>query len=98
MVPPVFDRRCNRCLCNWHVAGANVSHYSDPCRTHPSSPNSHWYVSSSLTITGDRNFRDIGSIGWISGVGQAGSAMVPFMVGAIAQTAGMKVLQPVYVS
>ncbi|KAG1903206.1 MFS general substrate transporter [Suillus fuscotomentosus] len=38
-----------------------------------------------------------GSIGWISGVGQAGSAMVPFMVGAIAQTAGMKVLQPVLI-
>ncbi|KAG1840112.1 MFS general substrate transporter [Suillus tomentosus] len=38
-----------------------------------------------------------GSIGWIAGVGQAGSAMVPFMVGAIAQTAGMKVLQPVVI-
>ncbi|KAG1840110.1 MFS general substrate transporter [Suillus tomentosus] len=38
-----------------------------------------------------------GSIGWISGVGQAGSAMVPFMVGAIAQTAGMKTLQPVVI-
>ncbi|KAG1800264.1 MFS general substrate transporter [Suillus plorans] len=38
-----------------------------------------------------------GSIGWIAGVGQAGSAMVPFMVGAIAQTAGMKTLQPVLI-
>ncbi|KAG2050035.1 MFS general substrate transporter [Suillus hirtellus] len=38
-----------------------------------------------------------GSIGWIAGVGQAGSAMVPFMVGAIAQTAGMKTLQPVVI-
>ncbi|KAG2109891.1 MFS general substrate transporter [Suillus discolor] len=38
-----------------------------------------------------------GSIGWISGLGQAGSALVPFMVGAIAQTAGMKTLQPVLI-
>ncbi|KAG2109890.1 MFS general substrate transporter [Suillus discolor] len=38
-----------------------------------------------------------GSIGWIAGLGQAGSAMVPFMVGAIAQTAGMKTMQPVLI-
>ncbi|KIJ70596.1 hypothetical protein HYDPIDRAFT_23688 [Hydnomerulius pinastri MD-312] len=38
-----------------------------------------------------------GSIGWIAGSGQAGSALVPFMVGAIAQKAGIKTLQPVLV-
>jgi len=44
------------------------------------------------------NSCDIGAIGWIAGVGQAGSALIPFMVGAIAQSSGMKTLQPVYVS
>ncbi|KAG1823599.1 MFS general substrate transporter [Suillus subaureus] len=38
-----------------------------------------------------------GAIGWIAGVGQAGSALVPFMVGAIAQKSGIKSLQPVLV-
>ncbi|KAG1748272.1 MFS general substrate transporter [Suillus paluster] len=38
-----------------------------------------------------------GAIGWIAGVGQAGSALVPFMVGAIAQNSGIKTLQPVLV-
>ncbi|KAG1767983.1 MFS general substrate transporter [Suillus occidentalis] len=36
-----------------------------------------------------------GAIGWIAGVGQAGSAMVPFMVGAIAQKSGIQTLQPI---
>lgn len=40
----------------------------------------------------------IGAIGWIAGVGQAGSALVPFMAGVIAQHSGIKALQPVYVS
>jgi uncharacterized ion transporter superfamily protein YfcC len=43
-------------------------------------------------------FTDIGAIGWIAGVGQAGSAMVPFMVGAIAQNSGIQTLQPMCVS
>jgi fucose permease len=38
-----------------------------------------------------------GAIGWIAGVGQAGSALIPFMVGAIAQSSGMKTLQPVLI-
>lgn len=38
-----------------------------------------------------------GAIGWIAGVGQAGSALVPFMVGAIAQNSGIQTLQPVLV-
>ncbi|KAG2343075.1 MFS general substrate transporter [Suillus weaverae] len=38
-----------------------------------------------------------GAIGWIAGVGQAGSALVPFVAGAIAQKAGIKTLQPVLV-
>ncbi|KAF8841279.1 MFS general substrate transporter [Paxillus ammoniavirescens] len=38
-----------------------------------------------------------GSIGWIAGSGQAGSALVPFMAGAIASKAGIKALQPVLV-
>ncbi|KAF9224392.1 MFS general substrate transporter [Gyrodon lividus] len=38
-----------------------------------------------------------GSIGWIAGSGQAGSALVPFMAGAIASRAGLKTLQPVLV-
>ncbi|KAG2032534.1 MFS general substrate transporter [Suillus americanus] len=38
-----------------------------------------------------------GAIGWIAGVGQAGSALVPFIVGAIAQNSGMKILQPVLI-
>ncbi|EIW85949.1 MFS general substrate transporter [Coniophora puteana RWD-64-598 SS2] len=38
-----------------------------------------------------------GSVGWIAGVGQAGSALVPFMAGAVASKAGIKTLQPVLV-
>ncbi|KAF8450936.1 major facilitator superfamily domain-containing protein [Boletus edulis BED1] len=38
-----------------------------------------------------------GSIGWIAGSGQAGSALVPFMAGAIASKAGIATLQPVLV-
>lgn len=36
-----------------------------------------------------------GCIGWIAGLGQAGSAALPFMTGAIASKAGIKSLQPV---
>ncbi|KAG2050038.1 MFS general substrate transporter [Suillus hirtellus] len=39
-----------------------------------------------------------GSIGWIAGFGQAGSALLPFLTGAIASEAGIKSLQPFLVS
>ncbi|KAH9942152.1 MFS general substrate transporter [Epithele typhae] len=39
-----------------------------------------------------------GSIGWIAGFGQAGSAFLPFVTGALASKVGIKVLQPVIVS
>ncbi|KAG2357349.1 MFS general substrate transporter [Suillus spraguei] len=39
-----------------------------------------------------------GAIGWIAGVGQAGSALIPFMVGAIAQSYGIETLQPLLIS
>jgi len=39
--------------------------------------------------------RMLGAIGLIAGVGQAGSALIPFMAGAIAQHSGIKSLQPV---
>ena len=35
-----------------------------------------------------------GSIGWIAGFGQAGSAVLPFMTGALASRVGIKSLQP----
>ena len=35
-----------------------------------------------------------GSIGWIAGFGQAGSAFLPFITGALASKVGIKVLQP----
>ena len=35
-----------------------------------------------------------GSIGWIAGFGQAGSAFLPFMTGALASRVGIKSLQP----
>ena len=35
-----------------------------------------------------------GSIGWIAGFGQAGSALFPFMTGAIASKTGISSLQP----
>jgi fucose permease len=35
-----------------------------------------------------------GSIGWIAGFGQAGSAVLPFMTGALASKTGIKSLQP----
>ncbi|KAJ8589363.1 MFS general substrate transporter [Rhizopogon salebrosus TDB-379] len=38
-----------------------------------------------------------GAIGWIAGVGQAGSALVPFMAGVIAQRFGIRTLQPLLV-
>nr|GAT52960.1 predicted protein [Mycena chlorophos] len=39
-----------------------------------------------------------GSIGWIAGLGQAGSAVFPFITGAIASKTGIKSLQPLLVS
>ncbi|RPD57708.1 MFS general substrate transporter [Lentinus tigrinus ALCF2SS1-6] len=39
-----------------------------------------------------------GCIGWIAGFGQAGSAFLPFVTGALASKVGIKVLQPVVVS
>ncbi|THH16127.1 hypothetical protein EW146_g4461 [Bondarzewia mesenterica] len=39
-----------------------------------------------------------GSIGWIAGFGQTGSAILPFMTGAIANKAGIKSLQPLLVA
>ena len=36
----------------------------------------------------------LGSIGWIAGFGQAGSALLPFMTGAIASKTGISSLQP----
>ncbi|KAI0716680.1 MFS general substrate transporter [Earliella scabrosa] len=39
-----------------------------------------------------------GSIGWIAGFGQAGSAFLPFLTGALASKTGIKSLQPLLVS
>ncbi|KAF8068709.1 MFS general substrate transporter [Lyophyllum atratum] len=39
-----------------------------------------------------------GSIGWIAGFGQAGSAVLPFMTGAISSKFGIKSLQPLLVA
>jgi fucose permease len=39
-----------------------------------------------------------GAIGWIAGFGQAGSALIPFMTGAISEKHGIKSLHPLYVS
>jgi fucose permease len=36
-----------------------------------------------------------GCIGWIAGLGQAGSAALPFLTGAVASKTGIKSLQPV---
>ncbi|KAH6917868.1 major facilitator superfamily domain-containing protein [Coprinopsis sp. MPI-PUGE-AT-0042] len=38
------------------------------------------------------------SIGWIAGFGQAGSALIPFMTGAIAQKHGIRSLHPLLVA
>ena len=35
-----------------------------------------------------------GSIGWIAGFGQTGSAFLPFLTGALASKVGIKSLQP----
>jgi fucose permease len=35
-----------------------------------------------------------GSIGWIAGLGQAGSALLPFITGALAARFGIQSLQP----
>ncbi|KAJ6545331.1 major facilitator superfamily domain-containing protein [Mycena capillaripes] len=39
-----------------------------------------------------------GSIGWIAGFGQAGSAILPFLTGAIASKTGIRALQPLLVT
>ncbi|KAI0754427.1 major facilitator superfamily domain-containing protein [Daedaleopsis nitida] len=39
-----------------------------------------------------------GSIGWIAGFGQAGSAILPFIAGTLASKTGIKSLQPLLVS
>ena len=38
-----------------------------------------------------------GAIGWLAGFGQAGSALLPFMTGAVAEKWGIKSLQPLWV-
>ena len=38
-----------------------------------------------------------GSVGWIAGFAQAGSAFVPLITGAIASKEGIEALQPLYV-
>lgn len=35
-----------------------------------------------------------GSVGWIAGIGQAGSALLPFLTGTLAQKQGIGSLQP----
>ncbi|KAJ6595848.1 MFS general substrate transporter [Mycena vulgaris] len=39
-----------------------------------------------------------GSIGWIAGFGQAGSAILPFITGSIASKTGIRALQPLLIS
>jgi len=39
----------------------------------------------------------VGSIGWIAGIGQTGSAAFPFMTGAIASKSGVRAMQPLLV-
>ncbi|KAJ7778299.1 MFS general substrate transporter [Mycena metata] len=39
-----------------------------------------------------------GSIGWIAGLGQTGSAILPFVTGAIASKTGIRTLQPLLIS
>ncbi|KAJ7353451.1 major facilitator superfamily domain-containing protein [Mycena albidolilacea] len=39
-----------------------------------------------------------GSVGWIAGLGQVGSAILPFITGAIASKTGIRALQPLLVS
>ncbi|KAJ7033673.1 MFS general substrate transporter [Mycena alexandri] len=39
-----------------------------------------------------------GSIGWVAGLGQAGSAILPFVTGAIASKTGIRTLQPLLIS
>ncbi|KAJ7927613.1 hypothetical protein B0H13DRAFT_1971152 [Mycena leptocephala] len=39
-----------------------------------------------------------GSIGWIAGFGQTGSAFLPFVTGAIASKTGIRALQPLLIS
>lgn len=51
-----------------------------PCRFSPQRPGAHVGA--------------VGSIGWIAGFGQAGSALLPFMTGAIASKSGISALQP----
>ena len=38
-----------------------------------------------------------GAIGWLAGFGQAGSALLPFMTGAVAEKWGIRSLQPLWV-
>jgi fucose permease len=39
-----------------------------------------------------------GSIGWIAGLGQAGSALLPFITGSLASRCGIQSLQPLWVT
>ncbi|KAF5329971.1 hypothetical protein D9611_010408 [Ephemerocybe angulata] len=40
----------------------------------------------------------LGAVGWISSFGQAGSAIIPFITGAISQKYGIKSLHPMLVT
>ena len=50
-----------------------------------------------ITIQRCGTYVYVGSIGWIAGFGQAGSALLPFMTGAIASKTGISALQPLCV-
>lgn len=63
----------------------------------------HWLLTGQyllpISFCGPRPFnrrilRESGSIGWIAGLGQAGSAAIPFMTGALAASSGIWTLHP----
>lgn len=78
---------------HWYTAGSNVPHSHEPC----------WENITALAVDRCVHLIDLppsltvtfaGSIGWIAGCGQAGSALLPFITGAVASKSGIEVLQP----
>jgi hypothetical protein len=69
----------------------------EPCCSHPTKS----VADGSVSVLNDvlllfSNCRFPGSIGWIAGLGQAGSALIPFTTGALAASSGIWTLHPLY--
>lgn len=79
-------------------AWPNLPNRNEPRCSHPTALVTHRSALVLVSLRGLRPFdsgsHGVGSIGWIAGLGQAGSAAIPFMTGALAASSGIWTLHP----